>query len=40
MYEEVVFNRDALNSAMGALDRLGKQYYIEKFNKNVESKRG
>lgn len=37
MYEEMVFTREALNSAMDALDRLGKQYYIEKINKNVES---
>ncbi|MDH6674697.1 hypothetical protein M2277_005394 [Paenibacillus sp. LBL] len=37
MYEEMVFTREALNSAMDALDRLGKQYYIEKFNNNAES---
>lgn len=37
MYEEMDFTREALNSAMDALDRLGKQYYIEKINKNEES---
>lgn len=34
MYEEMLFTREDLNSAMDALDRLGKQYYIEKINKN------
>lgn len=33
-YSETVFTREGLHSAMDALDRLGKQYIIEKINKN------